>query len=304
MTLCAPLEGIIAIADLLEAESGFVVPVDYKRGAAPDRSRVPLGAWPADRVQIGAQILAARAHGYNCEQGILYYHATRTRVPVVADDALFAEVRAAVATARRLAREKIAPPPLIDSPKCPRCSLVGVCLPDETTLLRERNLTRQTFDVDAADEGAASASEDVPLQSPPLVPRATEPSPRVPRVRKLLPPSDDRLPLYVQAQGARIGLSGELLEIRARDGELTTARLRETSHVCVFGSVQVTTPALASAAGTLRSRHRRIAIQLWGLALRRGLWVFRKECLRADRPVCCSREPSAASAARTSLRGR
>ena len=79
VTLCAPLEGIIAIADLLEAEGGFVVPVDYKRGAAPDRSRVPLGAWPADRVQIGAQILAARAHGYNCEQGILYYHATRTR---------------------------------------------------------------------------------------------------------------------------------------------------------------------------------------------------------------------------------
>ena len=27
------------------------------------------------------------------------------------------------------------PPPLDDSPKCPRCSLVGICLPDETRLL-------------------------------------------------------------------------------------------------------------------------------------------------------------------------
>ena len=27
------------------------------------------------------------------------------------------------------------PPPLVDSPKCPRCSLVGICLPDETRAL-------------------------------------------------------------------------------------------------------------------------------------------------------------------------
>ena len=29
------------------------------------------------------------------------------------------------------------PAPLVDSPKCPRCSLVGICLPDETNWLHE-----------------------------------------------------------------------------------------------------------------------------------------------------------------------
>ena len=27
------------------------------------------------------------------------------------------------------------PPPLVDSPKCPRCSLLGICLPDEVIAL-------------------------------------------------------------------------------------------------------------------------------------------------------------------------
>ena len=31
----------------------------------------------------------------------------------------------------RVATEGVIPPPLEDSPKCPRCSLVEVCLPDE-----------------------------------------------------------------------------------------------------------------------------------------------------------------------------
>ena len=30
------------------------------------------------------------------------------------------------------------PPPLIDSPKCPGCSLVGICMPDETWNLRSQ----------------------------------------------------------------------------------------------------------------------------------------------------------------------
>lgn len=220
VTVAAPLAGLIAKTDLIEAEEGRVVPVDYKRGAAPDPARVPLGAWPADRVQIGAQILALRETGYTCTQGVLYYAASKTRVPVEMDDALLAEVHAAVAEARRLSKSKVPPLPLVASPKCPRCSLVGICLPDEITRLKQAEL------------------------APPATPTAVDAEVDPPALRRLLPASDDRLPLYVQKQGARIGRTGECLEVRTKEGETSNVRLRETSHVCVFGSVQITAAAL------------------------------------------------------------
>src|SRR5690606_18956658 len=40
-----------------------------------------------------------------------------------------------VAAARETAEQKQIPPPLDDSPKCPRCSLAPICMPDETRLL-------------------------------------------------------------------------------------------------------------------------------------------------------------------------
>jgi CRISPR-associated protein Cas1 len=63
-------------------------------------------------------------------------------------------------------------------------------------------------------------------------------------VRQLLAPRDDALPLYVQAQGAMVGKSGEVLEVRQREETLATARLLEISQVCLFGSVMVTAGAL------------------------------------------------------------
>jgi CRISPR-associated protein Cas1 len=207
VTVASEAAGIVARTDLIEAEGGKVVPVDYKRGHAPDPERVPGGIWPADRVQLGAQMLALRDSGYCCEGGVIYYAGSRKRVGLAFDDGLVGEVRQAVAEARRISRLPVAPPPLQGSPKCPRCSLVGICLPDETNSLLGRD------------------------------------APEAP-VRQLLPSADDRRPLHVQAQGARIGRSGDCLEIVKTDGDKTTARLREVSHVCVFGSVQVSAAAL------------------------------------------------------------
>ncbi len=50
---------------------------------------------------------------------------------------------------RATAARRVLPPPLVDSPKCPRCSLVGICLPDETHLLQLRD-----------ELGAGGVSED------------------------------------------------------------------------------------------------------------------------------------------------
>ena len=209
VTASSEAEGIIAKLDLVEARDGSVRPVDYKRGSAPDPARVPGGVWLADRVQVGAQIVALRDRGYRCEEGVVYYAASKARVSVPFDDGLFSEVRAAVAEARRLREVVVPPPPLVDSPKCPGCSLVGICLPDETNVL----LGRQ--------EGAGGG--------PP---------------RRLIPSDDERHPCHVQAAGAMVGKSGECIEVRFRDGEKHEVRTRGVSHLSVFGRVQVTTGVL------------------------------------------------------------
>jgi CRISPR-associated endonuclease Cas1/CRISPR-associated protein Cas4 len=201
--------GIVANVDLVEAEDGRVTPVDYKRGESPDPERVPGGVWPADRVQIGAQVLALCAAGYKCKEGVVYYAASKARVPVPFDEALGDEVRAAVAQARSIRESGVAPPPLLDSPKCPRCSLVGICLPDETNLLV-----------------AASRSEPKP------------------RVRQILPAEEDRQPCHVQANGAVVGKKGETLQIRLRDGGRQEMGLRRISHLSVYGQVQLTPGAI------------------------------------------------------------
>ncbi len=210
VTVSSAAEGIVAKIDLVEAADGAVSPVDYKRGAAPDASRVPGGVWPADRVQIGAQVLALRDSGYRCDKGVVYYAASKTRVDVPFDEVVAAEVRAAVAEARRLEAATVPPPPLVDSPKCPGCSLVGICLPDETNLL-----------LGSQRSGDAS---------------------RAPR--RLIPSDDDRHPCHVQAAGAMVSKAQDVLEIRFRDGTKQDVRTRGVSHLSLFGKVQVTTAVL------------------------------------------------------------
>ena len=57
--------GITAKLDLLEGEGGGVVPVDTKKGR-PGKDGTP---WEADAVQVCAQVLLLREHGYTAERG-------------------------------------------------------------------------------------------------------------------------------------------------------------------------------------------------------------------------------------------
>lgn len=54
--------GITAKIDLVEIGDGNCVPVDYEQGRCPD---VPEGAHEPERVQVCAQVLLLRAHGYS-----------------------------------------------------------------------------------------------------------------------------------------------------------------------------------------------------------------------------------------------
>src|SRR5262249_56333125 len=119
--MSAPVLGLIARMDVVEVQGKTVVPVDYKRGKAPD---IPEGAWEPERVQLCAQALILEENGYRVERGVLYFVASRQRVDIVIDNALRARTRELLADLRASAASDTPPPPLIDSPKCPRCSLV------------------------------------------------------------------------------------------------------------------------------------------------------------------------------------
>jgi CRISP-associated protein Cas1 len=94
--------GITAKIDIVEGDaSGRVIPIEYKRGRAPD---LPEGAYLPERAQLCAHVLLLREHGYSCGESAIYFAATRRRVPIAIDDALIATTLAAAARARELAR--------------------------------------------------------------------------------------------------------------------------------------------------------------------------------------------------------
>jgi CRISPR-associated protein Cas1 len=225
VTLSSDSHRLIAKIDLVEAEGTTVTPVDYKRGAPRKHSTSgELEAWPADRVQVAVQALVLRDNGYSCREAVIYYVKTKQRVCVAIDDALIEETLAAVAGAFRTAAAGELPPPLVDSPKCPRCSLVGICLPDETHFVQA---------LERAPDAALGATTTSP---------AAEADPPAPR--RMVAARDDLRPLYLNAQGLSVGKSGNVLKVKEGDAVIQEVRIGETCQVNLFGSIQLTTQAI------------------------------------------------------------
>jgi len=271
---------LIAVIDLVEGEGECVTPVDYKRGAPRDGADGPEG-WDADRAQVCAQALILRDNGYRCDEAILYYNATKQRVRVAIDEALVAGTLDAIAQSRRVAEGSRIPPPLIDSPKCPRCSLVSICLPDETTAAMSFR------DDDAAEEQLALFDELAGATASGAF------GVSLPEPRRLVPARDDLRPLYVTGYGMTIGKSGEVLQVREKKTLVKEARLNEVSQVNVFGNISVTAPAVQG----LCSAEKPIAYfssggwfygMTQGLGLR-NVFLRRDQFRRADDPAFCVR---------------
>ena len=129
VTLSSESHGIIAKMDVVETQGDCVVPVDFKKGKRP---HVAAGAYDPERVQLCAQGLILEDNGYTATEGALWFAGSRERVYVRFDEELRAQTRAAISELRLAAASGRRPPPLEDSPKCTRCSLAGICLPDET----------------------------------------------------------------------------------------------------------------------------------------------------------------------------
>ena len=235
VTLSSDRLKLIAIIDLVEGTGSAVTPVDYKRGAPRTGADGPE-AWPADRAQVCAQALILRDNGYTCDEAVVYYDATRQRVRVPIDEELAAATIQQAAGARSLAENGRIPAPLVDSPKCPRCSLVSICLPDETAVSMALPVPEEDQLSLFPDQ---EASEARPFIRQPLG-----------EVRRLVPARDDLRPLYVTGFGLSIGKSGEVLKIRDKEGVVQNARLHDISQVNVFGSVSVTSGAVQALCGS------------------------------------------------------
>ncbi len=203
VTLDAPELGVVAKIDLVEGKDGEVFPVDHKKG----KPRSDGAPWEPELIQVAAQILVLRENGYPCDRGYVSFRETRTRSEVVLTPELEADVRRHVAELRRVAARATAPDPLVDSPKCPRCSLVTICLPDETHVLR--------------DEPADAR-----------------------QVRRLIASRSNAAPLYVMEQGARVGISGGRIEVRKDAERLASLREIDVSEVALFGGVSMSQASL------------------------------------------------------------
>lgn len=202
VTLSSNTLGLIAKLDLIEGEGSIVVPVDYKRGKRP---HIAQGVYDPERVQLCAQGLLLREHGYTCDQGVIYYVASKERVTVPFDEELLALTVRSIHEMRATASGGIIPPPLEDSPKCARCSLVTICLPDEVRFLKQAELSPR-----------------------PLAIAHTE-----------------ALPLYIQHYSAKLAKKGEELVVTGKEDEvLAKARLRDVSQVVIQGNIYITTPCL------------------------------------------------------------
>jgi len=202
--LSAPRAGLTAKLDLLEGEGGKVVPVDYKHGSVPDN---PEKSWEPERVQLCAQGIILRENGFDCQEGALYFVQSKQRVTVPFSEVLVNRTLELLSAAREVAGTESIPLPLIDSPKCPRCSLVSVCLPDEVNLLSGERI-------------------------------------RVDDVRRLIPAMDDALPLYLQEHGLVLSKKGDNLAVLKSGKPVQEVRLLEVSQVCLFGNIQVSVQAL------------------------------------------------------------
>ena len=253
VTLGSQRLGLIAKADIIEgAEDGSVVPVEVKRGRPPSHGP----AWSPELVQLCAIGLLLQDHGYKCTHGEIFFAQTRERRTVPFDDELVSTTLGVLDRLRPIAEAPEPPPPLVDSPKCPRCSLVGICLPDEVNLHARRSNERP---------------------------------------RRLTPSDSAARPLYVTEQGAKIGVRGGRVRVTHRNVELREVRAIDVSQISVFGNVQLSSQLMRAAfsreipvcwfsyggwfqgiANGLPSKHVELRRRQVGIAAQAGLPIARR----------------------------
>ena len=124
---------LTGFADVIEERAGVFVPVEYKHGQQGD--------WLNDHIQLCAQALCLEERQPGkplLPYGYIFYIGSRRRVRVPFTPQLRARTKAAIAQAFQVAARQTPPPPLTGklTERCPSCSLLPLCLPQEVRQLR------------------------------------------------------------------------------------------------------------------------------------------------------------------------
>jgi CRISPR-associated protein Cas1 len=215
LTLTSTRLGLTATLDLAEIEGRVVTPVEYRKGKprhfvpTDDDAEAAVEPWPTDRVQVGLQAVLLEEAGYSVTRAILYYAAEKRRVEIPFDADLRAEALATLDAAKRCATGA-RPLPLVNDPRCPRCSLQPICLPDEVN--HQRN-------------GSDTNGHVKP--------------------RKIWPPRDDGIHIVTQQDGTKVGVRGAAMIVTDKNGKkLRDMPLAGVESLSLLGSVQISTQAL------------------------------------------------------------
>lgn len=268
--------GVTAKLDLVEVQSdgdgkaGVASPVEYKSGR-PRETASGADMWDADRVQLGLQMWILRENGYRCDEGILYYKETRQRIRLPWTAELEQWVQKQVDGARGCAAGP-RPLPLVHSPKCPRCSLAPVCLPDETNLLLDQIGPGDPEPMPDPGDGGPPPDNEPKHPPPPRPPGRSltggndngdtslskEKLPRGkngegPRgsgaLRQLIAPRDERRAVYLNTPGMTVGLRQGVLVAKEKDKVVQEVRVQDMNHLALFGNIQLSTQAIQTLAG-------------------------------------------------------
>lgn len=205
MELSSQALGLAGRVDSLRRRDGSYLPYEHKRGRPARVSDNAPGAWPSDRLQLIAYaVLLEEAFGQPIPEGRIRYHAANLTVRVPIDDHARADLREAIAEAQRL-RETVDRPPITDNPRlCEKCSLAPVCLPEEV---------RQDRD---------------PERDP----------------MRLFPQDRDGTTLHVVAQGTTVGISGDSIVVKPREGPDVKYPARGIDTLLLHGFTQISTQAI------------------------------------------------------------
>lgn len=224
--------GVTATLDLAEIQGLIATPVEYRKG----RPKRPFGSgeasdelmeealfvpgpepWPTDRAQVGLQVLLLEEAGYTVPEAWLYYASERLRLRVVVDDAL-REFALATLNAAKQCAAGTRPAPLLNDPRCPRCSLQ----PDE---INSQQPISVTF-------------EGMPLFTGVPIERPTP--------RRMWPARDDGIHVVIQREAVKVGVRGQSVRVTDKLGALVREfPLANVESLALLGSVQVSTQALA-----------------------------------------------------------
>jgi|WetSurMetagenome_2_1015567.scaffolds.fasta_scaffold02939_8 CRISP-associated protein Cas1 len=170
------------------------------------RGRKPeFGPSFSQKVQVAAYCLLLTHSGRSCRKGAIYYSDSHARVDVIPDHSLTDAVMKYTMEAKAALHSDSIPDPLKHDRRCEGCSIAPICLPEEHWCLTE------------SEKG---------------------------EIKRIIPARGDKEPLYVQEQGARLGISDKLLQVHKGEKLLSEVRIYELSEVSLFGSIHVSSQAL------------------------------------------------------------